>query len=299
MIDPFNLDPQLGVGSDLKVLRQSTLGSADVCHRRVMYDLDPSVPYGSGAARAIGTAYHAVLEDFYRCGEVPSVEGIEKIVRASLTDEVNRTGDAFAWDADVAPTFEVAVRKAVHMASTYFDREYYWPVGHRSDWEVLAVEETLLLPLTEEVNAAGRPANGWVMKGTLDLVLRDPHGWHVIVDHKTAKKKWRKDKHTTRKTNQPAWYSHWWPRAWAAEHGGELPNVHFVFDVMTYDGDFERRPAPVRPIDIDVVTGKAELLSRLVENDGPWLPNTDSFLCSERYCDHWERCPFGAAWNKG
>ena len=43
-------------------VRQSTVGSSDICAQRIVYDLDPNVPYGSGIARALGTAAHAGLE---------------------------------------------------------------------------------------------------------------------------------------------------------------------------------------------------------------------------------------------
>lgn len=276
--DPFNLEPQIAAGK-LRVLRQSTIGTADTCLHRLEYDLDPNVAYSTGETRAVGTAYHRALECYYRDRQAggpvkPTEEQTARyLVEAFDSFDLEAQSPGFVWQ-DGAPA---AKSKIDRMLLSYFANDCYWPDGY----EVLGVEYTFLYEL--------KP--GWAVKGTTDLILRDPNGWVIIVDHKSAKRKWKKGKEGRDSTNQPAWYQHYVGRLF------ETDSVAFVFDIMTYDGEFERRPADVDEAWIHGVLAKAYTLTNLITAGGPFPPNTSSFLCDARWCDYWARCPWGAVFH--
>lgn len=270
LIDPAGLKPKLDAGQ-IRVMRQSTLGTADVCLKRLEYYLDPSIPYVTGEARVVGTAYHAGLEHFYARSQTGTP--------TSAAREAFELEAEFVADWDGNP--EAAWARVEGMLAAYFGGECYWP----DEYEVVGTEVEFLLP-------AERP--GWALKGAIDLVLLDPAGWYVIVDHKTAGKPWRKGKESARSTNQPDWYLHLWPRI-AHALGLEQRPAAFVFDVMTYDGRFTRVPAPRTEATVAAIRAKANVVMALIECGGPYPPNTQSFLCDARWCDWWDRCPWGAA----
>lgn len=283
VMNPYNLDL-----STAKVLRQSTLGTADTCHKRLEYQLDPSIPYGTGEARIVGTAYHAGLERYYldrrdaefadTTVEIPAAvplgvlfaaeEAFKREVLAAPPDLTWETSEEQAWDR-------------VQQLLTRAFPDLIWPL----DFLVVAVEQEIWAPIPD--------TPGWVMKGTLDLILRSPDSGHVLVDHKTAAKKWKAGKESFKNTNQAAWYTLFWPMVWKAATGEDLTSVRFVFDI-NYDGGVERREALDATHTHDLVLAKAQGVARLIDQDGPFLPNTSSFLCDARWCDFWERCPFGA-----
>lgn len=293
-LDPFGCEVLVSSGQ-ARVLRQSTIGTADTCLQRLEYDLDPSIPYGTGEGRANGTAYHAGLQWYYDRRQsqgffIPltrDLMAMHDFVEATYDDEIRKGGESFRWDTDR----DTALAKVFKLVDTYLANEHYWP----AEYEVVGVEITFMMPLegrfplNEQLEDS---ANVWVVKGTIDLVLRDPNGWLVVVDHKTAKRPWKKGKESHRSTNQPAWYVHWLRQLKAQQE------VAFVFDVMTYGGVFERRPTMVEQCHIDGVLKKAELVTRLIEQGGPYPPNVSSFLCSVQWCDHWNRCPFGGSFDQ-
>ena len=61
--------------------------------------------------------------------------------------------------------------------------------------------------------------------------------------------------------------------------------------------EFERRWAPRTQAQIDATLERGKDLATLIDQGGPFLPNTESFLCSPHYCDHWEICPYGSTLN--
>ncbi|HYF45465.1 MAG TPA: PD-(D/E)XK nuclease family protein [Acidimicrobiales bacterium] len=307
ILDPYGLLPAVTAG-ELRVLRQSTLGTADTCLKRLEYDLDPRIPYGTGEARAVGTGYHAGLECYYRWRQGEEVGGqcptrddsfaysdpdLERFLMACIfaaaIEAFDREANTDGFQFDPESSRDRAVQKISRMLEEYFlSQRCYWPAGY----EILAVEQEFLYPAP-----ANRP--GWAVKGTVDLILRDPNGWLIIVDHKTATRPWKKNKHEARQTNQPAWYLHHVRLLCTDPDTGEMPNVAFVFDVMTYDGKFERRPASRQGHEVAAVIVKAEHVMGLIERGGPYPPNVGSFLCSRRWCDHWLYCPFGEAMETG
>lgn len=273
-LDPYNLIPRIASG-ELRIIRQSMMGSADICLRRLGYDL--AGHKGTGEARIVGTAYHAGLERLY----TDRREG-----RASTKVQLHKAAeDAFAVEAQGfdgwATTSLDAAARVVSMLDAYVDGGHEWP----EEYEVLGVEQEWFLPLF------GR----WVVKGTIDLVLRGPipgldRVGVILDDHKTAGRKWPKNKHDPRKQPQPGLYA--W--AWYA-CTGVVPD-RFVYDVMTYEGLFERRWTTPTSAHMQALLDKATALTQVIEafEDPTQMPaNPTSNLCSSMYCDAWAVCPFG------
>jgi hypothetical protein len=268
-IDPFGVR-----SSGARQMRQSFLGTADTCLKRIEHQLALPNHYGSSEARVIGTAYHAGMECLYQ-----GLDEWEIWVELAFEAEVKKCEPE--WDTSATEALETAKR----LVRTYIEQDLAWP----SSYKVLGVEQEFWLPMKD----------GWVWKGSIDLILLGPDGWHYIVDHKTAGKPWKKGKHSARNTNQPALYIWIWKQLWALTHDGEVPNVQFVFDIMTLDGQFERRPAPRSTNEIRLMFDKAHDLATLVDQGGPFPPNQSSFLCHHKYCDFWAICPYGESFESG
>ena len=95
-----------------------------------------------------------------------------------------------------------------------------------------------------------------------------------------------------------AWYLAFWPTLWnSTQSTNDDVVVRFVFDIMTYDAKFERRWADRNAAEMQRCMDKASMVAQIVDNNGPFWPNQSHFLCDERWCDHWIRCPFGAGQN--
>ena len=272
-----------------RTLRQSTLGNFDICHRRVMYGLDPAIPYGTGPNRAFGTAYHAGLEALY-LGQ--PWDEVDLAVETAFNAEAQHISD---WGPDWPSALD-ALDNAMSLVRTYAELDP--PAVDKDRYDVVAVEAEFYMPW----RSGWQDPERWWVKGALDLVLWDKHEQHLEVrDHKTARKAWRKGKESIRQTNQAAWYAHWWAKVWTQVTQTEVDptSITFCFDVMTLAGKFEQRRVAISQSDINAVILKANLAADLIEADGPWLPNTSSFLCSKQYCDHWAICPFGEALDRG
>lgn len=254
-----------------RLMRQSTIGNADKCLKQLEYSLDPSIPYGTGEARVVGTAYHAGLEAYYRArmeGELlPAIEVHKAASNAFWTEAPSVP----RWDT----SSEEAALKIRPMIDQYLEVGV-WPY----DYKVIGIE----VPFTEPW------LNGWKAHGTIDLVVQTPEGFIVLDDHKTAKKPWNRTKDNARHNNQGSWYTYWW---WVTS--GQMPN--FCWSIMTYAGQFERRYATRNRSEILAVIKKAEQIARLVDATGgvDLPPNTDGWWCSEKFCDFWDLCPYGSA----
>jgi hypothetical protein len=287
-MNPFHIDLNSYTAAG-RVLRQSTLGTADTCHRRLQYDRDPSIPYGTGEARIVGTAYHAGWEQYYlnrrdaefaeETVEIPDGMPLAALLAAeeAFDREVERAAGTVTWE-----TSEEAARARVNTLLATAWPQLVWPPAYK----VIGVEQEIWCPIPD--------VEGWVMKGTLDLILRGPDSDHILVDHKTAGKRWKAGKETFKVTNQAAWYTLFWPLVWEASTGEKVGHVRFVFDVVSEQG-CERREATDATLHHNLVLLKAAGVAQLIDNDGPYLPNTSSFLCDKRWCDHWYRCEFGEA----
>lgn len=289
----------------IKKMRQSTINSAQICQRRIMYDNDPSIPYSSGIVRAMGTALHFAHEKYYRARKEggPVVADVEPLVRATATAleaELDRSGENFNWiyQPKKARSDERILNKAEAlemMAGTirhYHAAKCYWP----AEFKVLAVEVRFDLEWPEQPT--------WVRHGTIDLIIQDPTGFVWAVDHKHSLSKPKPDKYSAPMTPQASFYL----RALDDMPGLIHPDTPrgFCYDVTLMNAAevladkpeaevFFRRQEVRTEEQLAATMLHAEQVAQLIDAGGPYLPNPTSFLCSAAYCDHWNRCPFGAA----
>lgn len=270
LLDPHGIRDRIA-GGEVKVLRQSTTKTADVCMKRIAFEKDPTVPHGQSVPRAMGTAYHAGIEALY-LGDA----GYRDAAIAALADEYVR----FPHLAE-----EMAWTDATSTLMTMLHAYVPWP---SADFEVLGTEVEWFLPLTERWITGGD--QDWVIKGQIDLVLRSRSTGAVILDdQKTAARAWPIHKGDPRKDPQGPLYTWAW---WVLT--GERPQ-EWLFSIMTYKGNFERRPYEITDEHISLALGKAVDLAVLLDRVPPVnLPaNPSSNLCSPKYCDYWDLCPFG------
>ena len=265
-------------------IRQSLLGSADLCLRRAGYDLDPQYPRTASEASIRGTSYHGGLEHYYKLrrdlGEyIPITADLMDDIYAAVEQAFNEAcveyGDFNAWETSASECLELAKG----MVYRYFIDGCEWDPGYR----VLEVEACF----------DGLDAGGHELSGTADLLLqRISDGRFILDDHKTAGKRWDKTKHTVRKTNQPALYVHAFSRTL------DVPEeaFEFLFSIINVKDQFERRDGTPTAADITAVLSKAEYVAWQLENVPlDRLPvNTQSNLCSEKWCSYWDHCAFGA-----
>lgn len=271
----------------IRGMRQSTLGAADTCLKRLDFIFDPDIPKKGSVNRGIGTGYHGGLAHSYMkrlAGEAWNTQAAAKEIVEVAVDTFDADHDSvevYDWRYQVQAyrTDEVvftrndAITKIREALARYFSQDLYWP----ETFQVIAVELSF--------DQAWIP--GWNRSGTIDLVLWDG-ARYILVDHKTAKKKWAKNKGMP-SNPQAAWYIQAW-----REHSG-TQDATFYYDVMGLnDESFTRRHAPRSDKQIDLTLSRAAEITRLIDQGGPFPPNVDSFLCSEAYCDFWHRCPYGS-----
>lgn len=298
-------------------MRQSLISSADTCLKRVEFNMFYDFPYAGGVLRARGTGYHAGLAYYYaerqNTGLMPEIteDFIEKCVhvgQSAFDDELELTRDGwtshiedpttgktipnplpdpFSWmyqaknyRADlILWTREQALEWIQQAITDYLENEWFWP----AHFQVIGIEQGFSLPLV-----GADPE--WARTGTVDLLLFDTEtGWYVIVDHKTAKKKWAKNKSNANESPQAAYYV----GAWQEILGTKA--IKFVYDVYSDDRQFERRDAYRTEVQIKLTQHMARDLAVLIDKGGPFLPNPSSFLCSENWCDYWDACEYGKA----
>jgi hypothetical protein len=264
----------------MRRMRQSTLGSFDICPRRAQLSILPH-PYSTSVAAAVGTAYHAGLEHLFgTVGETGEIDwpGTQVEALSSLNAEVARAEDRMSWGDD---THETAADRVLELLRYYKDSGRFTQLIGAHD--IVATELEFDVPWRET----------WSQSGTIDLVLRGrDSGEIVLIDHKTTGRKWWASKSTFKQLPQAAWYLH------AYEQATEERPVMFVFDVMTYKGELDIRPLIRNPkleqSIMDRFDTAATVMDLFDETGMDWPTNPSSVLCSEKYCDHWERCPMGA-----
>jgi hypothetical protein len=289
VMDPNGLAAEAAAGK-LKVYRQSTVGSLEICLRRGRYAADPNRSYSTGEARAAGTSYHAGLETFFDwCqswheGAIkpPDDSLFRDMVMSSRQalfreighHEKDNGAGTFPWDTSL----EATEARVLAMLEAWRAKEA-WP--DPATYKVIGVEQEWWAPFVP----------GWAIKGTIDLVLLNIlTGATEFEDHKTAKKRWPQTKGSARQSPQPGIYSWAW---WALT--GEMVN-RFHYGVMTYGGVFERRSWDITAEHVQRTIDKAVAYLPFLDMPIEALPgNTTSNLCSEKYCDNWKDCPFGAA----
>ena len=272
-------------------VRQSTLGDADKCLRAMQYSIEGTVYHG-GVGRAIGTAYHKALELSYRnlidngmhldprMSVINAHEEFDRLVEMapSHESEFSKTAGEFKWD-DKFPDADSAKAVLSTIVPAYFEGDGVWP----EEWTILDVEQSFSLPFFGDNTR----------NGSIDLVGVDPDGYVFGDDHKTAGKAWPYNKHHARKSNQAPFYV----RA-LQELYPDAVGYRFFYSIMTLGGKFDRREVRVDRAHIDAVDSKAVQVVTLYQGmraGGLDLPaNPASTLCSPKYCDHWDICPYGA-----
>jgi hypothetical protein len=247
----------------------------------------PPEVYMSGSVRATGTAYHAALELMYswRAASSPATRPADDDVltcllaeaTASFDSEFARAGEYWMWD-DKLPNRDQAIGTITDMLRTYVNGGFEWP----STYQVYGVEVGFNFDWKD----------GHTRSGTMDLVLVDPFGAIIGVDHKTAGRMWPSGKEHPRKNNQASWYV-----GALKEMFPDASAYRFCFDVMTYAGKFDRRLVEPSDDHIKAIEDKATqvaLIFSWARAAGLDLPaNPGSNLCSDKYCDFWQMCPHG------
>lgn len=280
-----------------KVLRQSTLGTADTCLHRLKWYLDPTVPYYAGVSRMMGTGYHAGLEFWYQAlknGEIVKIEEVLYAARKAMVEELTKAGENFDWTYQVKTarqaerilTKDEAFTMVFDLLRTYIQEGYTWPAER---YVILEIELEFLIPMPDHPD--------WRRKGAIDLVLWDRETkWIHIVDHKTAKKKWPKNKSQAHYTPQASFYVEAFHDLLTMGRYSDLEvaGVTFTYDVFSFnDSHFARIDAFRTEGQRRATMQKAHMLIQLLDNGGPLIPSPDSFLCQEAYCDYWDDCDFG------
>lgn len=283
----------------LRVMRQSTIGTAQTCQYRLTYDLDPNRPYYAGISRAMGTAYHAGLDYLYNevllNGKLGSEGTMLFFAEEALNREIAEAGERFDWvyqvetkrKAELILDRDTAWSWVQRLLVNYLKEGYVWPVVN-GRYEVLATEYSFMLPFE------GR--DDWRRQGAIDLIIRDTEsGWIHAVDHKTAKAKWPANKSKAHNSPQGAWYTQaLWDLILGFGTTWDVPKgITFTYDVHSFEGTFQRIDASRTEEQRTATMEQARRLADLIDQGGPFIPSPDSFLCSKNYCDHWEVCPFG------
>lgn len=269
-------------------MRQSIINDAQTCLHRLDFSLLPDRPRNTSVSAAIGTGYHAGLAAAYRRrhgGEMwvtilPDTDFFVVEAIGALALEVE-TVDAFDWtlQAETARKqeriidFVEASDLVEALVRRYFEHQWYWG----NEYRVAAVEHHFELPWGPT----------WVRTGTFDLVVADENDRYTVVDHKTAKTKWRRGKADAYSSVQQGWYQ----QAWVELSGSD--NVTGAYDVQTLDGDFVRWPAHRTERQRKLALKQGVAVAKIIEKGGPYPPTPDSFLCHPVYCDWWSQCEFG------
>lgn len=287
------------------LLRQSLVETADNCLREAWYDLTAWLP-GTSDAAAIGTGYHGGLEYYYAMRrdhpttalyELHDEYMINEYVDAGLQafhEEIERAGDAMRWNDHTQDEAEEIIE---HLIRTYFSEGHYWPdvSSDGGTYRVEAVELKLDAPRPDWLPP------GWAPSMTVDLLLSwtPPGGSHpthwILVDHKTSGKRWAERKATARENFQAMWYL-----IHVADHLGIThAEMSAYFDVMRRDGQaFQRLQTVVTESDIHRAKVKAQRVALVLDQtfDLPGGPagNPKSNFCSDKYCNYWDVCPWGA-----
>lgn len=273
----------------------SLVNLVDICSFRIPFYLDRERQDENGILRIMGTSYHAGLETHYRneasrqSGDSMAPRSVWMAASDAFAEEIESAGSRINWTFQAANYRQDEVKISREEAWAYVDEALtrYFEEGHAWDdrFLVQAVEMRFELPL------AGMPE--WERSGYIDLVLLDPETSDIIgIDHKLSRKKWRKGKDGASQSVQAALYM----SALAETFGKGLDQVKFHFDVLTMqDRTFTRFDATRTPLQVYLSVEKAKMVAKLIEQGGPYIPNTASPLCSHNWCDYWAECPFGRA----
>jgi hypothetical protein len=278
----------------VKLMRQSTIGSGDVCDLRLGHEFwfHPEVRKGS-QERAMGTAYHAILEAEATMVMTGETYDREEVALRAFQAELADAPSGFIWRDDETGNLETALEITLAGAENYIDEHFEW--ADTTKYQILAVEQAFTFPWI----------NGWDAHGTADLIVMGlEDGWIRIADHKFSRLKWRKGRENARQTPQPSWYLKWIKHHWQTNsddpHRMERQFL-FKMDVSTWGTglDFRRYSPSPTPYEMEMTETRAKLYARMVDQgpEGIYTPNTHVHLCDHRWCDHWDVCDYGERFN--
>jgi len=288
LIDPYHLDRD-GLIFEERRARQSSIGDWGICEERLGFKWRNPEEYRTSSSPVLGTGYHAGLALSYQTfkdeGRWATRAAMHDAVRDAINNEVAEATH-FQWNGMTQREID---ELACACVDAYFDGEHFW---NPDVFEIIGVEVEGLLPRT---HLEGLPET-WTITIQLDLVLGEPvSGRHLLVDHKTSRRKWADTKRLPHKTLQPSWYLPWWVMLWTI-HCGEIIDAAFYFDVMQHQGfKFNRYPAPVTPHSVQVARDVAVQYANALESGRPLTVSPEHTLCDARWCDYFNECRGGAA----
>lgn len=262
---------------------------SEICLRRGQYYRDPDLPRTFNQGALVGTAWHAMMETYYGARRAWPNEWLagETVEMRMLDVGIGRLTEGmadplFTWQQDNAN-----LRTPVDCVNTLNRMAGAWVTGrgHGLDWTLDGGR------IIETEMGVGVEMEGHWFQGVLDLVVEYPQRGVVIVDHKTAARKWSRVKEDMRRLVQGPLYAEAMYRVtgWDAEWA--------TYDVMTYGGAFTRVWVPVSQSVRGYTVSRWHDLAELIDSyQGRDLPmNPTSPMCQEKYCKHWDICPSGAA----
>lgn len=295
-------------------LSPTALGNAEVCGRRLQFYLDPDVSGTTGQGLARGQAWHWMMEQFNRLrlyyqaqGEPPPDDlDVEEWLMAMgwgyYTEQTKRP-DYVAHDSDLAHELVQEQLAAMYKA---------WAATPAHAW--LDPGTTIATVEAEVLTEMGSPHHQ--MRGFIDAIYHmetgDFDGYEglgdhltILVDYKTASRRWGSDTYTVvkngkdeqlfgdlRKMPQASLYTEAWERS-----TGERVDW-FVYDIVTVTGVFQRIWCDVRPEKREPFIDHWREVSEMIhlhQTAGIDMPtNPGHYLCSEKWCSYWDLCPMGA-----
>jgi putative RecB family exonuclease len=131
-----------------------------------------------GLSLPFGSAIHKTLERYYRAyfqGRIESLDVLQDLFAEVLTQQLSENKGLVVFnktipDADSAITMGKEMIRAFHESI------------HLAGWTVKGIE----LPLSAQLYTDTGEATEFKLIGFIDLLLEDPGGELVVVDHKTA-----------------------------------------------------------------------------------------------------------------
>jgi len=230
---------------------------------------------GESEPTALGTGYHAGLELWYQSRldgyHPPTIEQMIEVGANTIDKIMGGWPQSAEWDR---PAMMTALDTMLYA---------YFRDACDHNFEVFGVEYDVESEWFGKYTIAGR----------LDLVLRTNPGSFLIVDHKSAGKAWGPDKHKPRYAMQAPWYSYWL-KVQLEKQGEVVDSIRFCYDVMTRAGKFSRKMADPTEDEIQLTLERARQYVSMLDLNIELPVSTESFLCSQKYCEYWEICPFGS-----
>lgn len=160
----------------------SQLNTYLTCSQRYYFRYVAGLPPETVAsALLLGSSLHAALARFYegiRTGQAENPCDLLAFFRDDLVRRLATASAPVQYSAD-APNAQDLMEQGQQLLTTFLDEASPGLVG----LEIVAVELPLAVPLVDQ---QGLPMDIQLV-GVIDLLLRDPNGNLIAVDHKTSK----------------------------------------------------------------------------------------------------------------